>query len=217
MDAEDTVALVGEALAGDELALDRLVARLTPVVQARVARTLLARRWRGGAGRNLRSDVEDLTQDVFLALFASGGRVLRGWHPERGLSLASFVGLVSERLVVSFLRSGKRNPWREEPTTADELDLRVEALDPEAVATSREQLRVLLQRLRENLSPLGRQVFELLFVQDLPLPQAMAASGLSADAVYAWRSRLRRLARELRDELSGSPAAARKNGEGRSG
>jgi hypothetical protein len=38
----------------------------------------------------------------------------------------------------------------------------------------------------------------------------MAASGLTADAVYAWRSRLRRMAQQLLAELSGKPARARK-------
>src|SRR5688572_10447441 len=115
MDAEDAdVELVGEALGGDDVALGRLVARLTPVVQARVARTLLARRWGPTGGRSLRHDVEDLSQDVFLSLFTGDARVLRRWQPDRGLSLAGYVGLVSERLVVSFLRSGKRNPWKEE-------------------------------------------------------------------------------------------------------
>jgi DNA-directed RNA polymerase specialized sigma24 family protein len=192
MVSDDTGGLVGDALAGDQLALTRLVASLTPVVQARVARTLLARRASRAGGRNLRHEVEDLSQEIFLALFASGGRVLRSWRAERGLSLESFVGLVSERHVVSFLRSGRRNPWRE-------------------------QLGLLLERLQRTLSPLGRQVFELLFVQELSLPEAMARSGLSADAVYAWRSRLRRAAREAMAELSKSGSPPRKtegNGQG---
>jgi RNA polymerase sigma-70 factor, ECF subfamily len=203
MDAEDTVSLVREALAGDQTALTRLVARLTPVIQARVARTLLARRWHLGSDRNVRQEVEDLTQDVFLSLFARDGRVLRSWEAGRGLSLENFVGLVSERQVVSFLRSGKRNPWKEEPSPVEDLD--VPALDrgPEEVTASREQLRLLLERLRGKLSPLGRHLFELLFVQELSLTEIMASSGLSADAVYAWRSRLRRLAREILAELSG--------------
>src|SRR6185295_14407505 len=95
--AEDTVGLLGKALAGEELALNRLVAVLTPVVQARVARTLLARRGQPSGGRNLRQEVEDLTQEIWVALFASDARVLRSWRAERGLSLENFVGLVSER------------------------------------------------------------------------------------------------------------------------
>jgi RNA polymerase sigma-70 factor (ECF subfamily) len=88
---------------------------------------------------------------------------------------------------------------------------------PEEVAASREQLGLVLERLQQTLSPLGRQVFELLFVQELSLPEAMAASGLSADAMYAWRSRLRRAARELLAELSGSEAPPRKTGGDLSG
>ncbi len=203
MDVVDTTGLVREALAGDPAALDRLVAFLTPVVQARVARTLLTHQSHLAGGRNVRQEVEDLTQDIFLSLFANDGRVLHRWQAERGLSLQNFVGLVSERQVASALRSGKRNPWKEEPTPTEDLD--AAALDdgPEEVTASREQQRLLLDGLRERLSPLGRRLFELLFVQELSVPETMAASGLSADAVYAWRSRLRRLARELLAELSG--------------
>ena len=213
MVAKDIVGLVGEALAGDQLALTRLVAALTPVVQARVARTLLARRSLRASGRNLRQGVEDLTQEVFLALFSRDARVLRRWQAERGLSLENFVGLVSERHVASFLRSGRRNPWREDPTAAEDLEGSAGEPGPEEVAASREQLRLVLDRLRASLSPLGRQIFELLFVHELSLAEAMAASGLSADAVYAWRSRLRRLARELLGELSRSSPDPRKTGE----
>jgi len=217
MGAEDTVGLVGEALAGDQLALTRLVAILTPVVQARVARTLLARRpWLAG-GRDIRQEVEDLTQEIFLALFSRSAHVLRSWQAERGLSLENFVGLVSERHVVSFLRSGKRTRSKEDLATGEELEATAAESGPEEEAASREQLQLLLERLRQSLSPLGRQVFELLFVQELSLPEAMAASGLSADAVYAWRSRLRRHARELLAELSSSSSAPRKPEEGAPG
>lgn len=211
MDLEDASRLVREALAGDRNALARLVAVLTPVIQARVARTLLARRSLLGADRNVRQEVEDLTQEIFLSLFARDGRVLRRWEAERGLSLENFVGLVSERYVVSFLRSGKRNPWKEEPSPVEDLDGASADRGPEEVTASREQLRLLLERLRERLSPLGRHLFELLFVQERSLPETMAASGLSADAVYAWRSRLRRLAQEILAELSGKSAPARKS------
>jgi RNA polymerase sigma-70 factor, ECF subfamily len=71
-------------------------------------------------------------------------------------------------------------------------------------------LRLLLDRLREKLSPLGQRLFELLFVQEMSPEETMAATGLSADAVYAWRSRLRRLARKLLAELSGNAASQRK-------
>jgi hypothetical protein len=71
-------------------------------------------------------------------------------------------------------------------------------------------LRLLLDRLREELSPLGWRLFDLLFIRELSLPEVKAESGLSDDAVYAWRSRLRRLAQRLLAEMSGTPDAARK-------
>jgi RNA polymerase sigma factor (sigma-70 family) len=211
MSSEDMADLVRRALAGDPTALDRLVAVLTPVIQARVARTLLARLSRLAGGRDVRQEMEDLSQEVFLALFSRDAHVLRAWQSERGLSLENFVGLVAERQVLSFLRSGRRNPWKEDASfTAEELEPEAPDSGPEAAAASREHLALLLDRLREELSPLGRRLFELLFVQEQSLNEVRAASGLSADAVYAWRSRLRRLAQKLLAEMSGNPGPARK-------
>ncbi len=185
MDAENTPGLVREALAGDQTALTRLVAALTPVIQARVARTLLGHRSRFAADRNVRQEVEDLTQETFLSLFSKKAHVLRSWQVERGLSLENFVGMVSERLVVSFLRSGKRNPWKEDPSVMEDLDAAVPDRGPEEVAAGREQLRLLLDRLRETLSPLGRQLFEL------PLREGAVAAGGDGRERLVRRRRLR--------------------------
>jgi len=211
MNPEDIASLIRRALEGDQTALTSLVAELTPVIQARVARTLLARRDLLAGRRDVRQEVEDLSQEVFLALFARDARVLRSWEAARGLSLLNFVGLVAERTVLSILRSGRRNPWKEELSVED-LEVDAEAPDsgPEEIAAGREQLTLLLDRLRESLSPLGWHLFDLLFIQELSQADVQAASGLSADAVYAWRSRLRRLAQKLLDEMSETPAPARK-------
>ena len=203
--------LVRSALAGDPTALTRLVAVLTPVIQARVARTLLAHRSRLASGRDVRQEVEDLSQEVFLKLFSRDGHILRSWQAELGLSLENFVGLAAKRQVLSFLRSGRRNPWKEDTSFTAE-DLETEALEPgpEEIAASREHWALVLDRLREELSPLGWWLFELLFIQELSVDEARAATGLSADAVYAWRSRLRSLVRKLLAEMSGNPGPPRK-------
>jgi len=202
MDAEAIEHEIQSALAGDEPALTRLVQALTPVIQSRVARGLLL--WRTGtaAGRDVRQEVEDLTQEIFLVLFADGGKVLRSWQPERGLSLPNFVGLVAERQTASILRSGRRSPWKEEPVLPEDLDQASAESGPEEVAASREQLKRLLRRLTEELTPLGRHLFDLLFLRELPFDEVTRQTGMSPDAVYAWRSRLRRLARRLLDEAS---------------
>jgi len=205
---EDLCADWGRVL-DDEAALGDFVRRMTPIVQARVARKLLSFRDRSAAGRDVRQEVEDLTQEVFLALFADGARVLRSWQPERGLSLENFVGLVAERLAVSILRNQRRSPWSSDPTLDETLDAFGTAPSAEREAVSRDTLARLLDRLTEELSPLGRQLFELLLVQEVPVAEATARTGLSSDAIYTWRSRLRRVARRLLAELSESPPRAR--------
>lgn len=210
MDAAESVALVTGALGGDGGAIERLVRVLTPVIHSRVARTLLCGGRRGG---NLREDVEDLSQDVFLALFANEERVLRRWQPERGLSLENFVGLIAERLTYSYRRSGRRNAWKEEPTPGEDLDLPLDEPGAEQIAIDKEHLALLLERLSGELSELGWWMFVLLFMKELSTEEVMAVTGLSRDAVDAWRSRLRRLARKLRDELSGIEGAQRRPGK----
>jgi len=157
----------------------------------------------------VRQEVEDLTQEVFLALFADGARVLRSWRPDRGLSLENFIGLVAERLAVSILRSPRRSPWSGDPTLDETLDAFGTDPSAEREAVSRDTLARLLDRLTEELSPLGRQLFDLLLVQEVPVAEATARTGLSSDAIYTWRSRLRRVARRLLAELSEPPPAAR--------
>jgi RNA polymerase sigma-70 factor (ECF subfamily) len=203
---EGTSELVERALARDGEALRALVDALTPVIQARVARALL-RRAASASGRNIRQEVADLTQDVFAALFAEQGKALRAWKPERGLSLANFVGFVAERQVASILRTTRRSPWTEDPTLMEELDTPEDAPSVELRLESQQMLEALLDRLREELSPLGLSLFELIFIQQRTVPEVCAQTGMSREAVYAWQSRLGRLCRKLGAELLSDPQA----------
>ena len=75
------VLLVRRALAGQQDAVATLVARLMPVIRARVRRALAT------GGRQLRAmDGDDLTQEVWLLLIAHSGRQLLVWAPERGMT-----------------------------------------------------------------------------------------------------------------------------------
>lgn len=195
-----------EALEGAGQELEALVGRLTPAVQARAAHVLLLR---GSRQRRatIREDVEDLTQDVLMLLFADDARILRSWKPGRGLSLERFVALVAERRITSILRSGKRTAWREDPTLPEKLEALPEpAVETERVVSSRELLDRLVSRLREELSPLGWRLFELLFVQERTVAETVEETHMSTDAIYAWRSRLRSVSRTLVAELQRTPA-----------
>lgn len=197
----EAATLLRRALTREPGALDALIRRMGPIVHVRVARKV-ARRRAEARGRDTRADVEDLVQEVFAALFANDAKALRAWDPARGLSFDNFVGLLAEREVASILRSGRRNPWTEDPT----LDTTLHALDdggptPESRVTSKQRLDHLLERLHERLSPLGRQYFDLLYVQERSVSEIAEQTASTPDAIYAWRSRLKRLLGQLSNEL----------------
>jgi DNA-directed RNA polymerase specialized sigma24 family protein len=194
--------LLERALEREPTAVRQLVAALTPVVHVRVARAVMRNASVRAQKRNPAEEVRDLAQEVFAFLFANDAKVLRGWQPARGLSLLNFVGLIAEQLVARIFRSGKRRPWPE--TVMDELELdAIEEAEPgpERALASREYYAMLLDRVRGALSPLGFQLFVMIFIEEQSVASVCATSGLTTDAVYAWRSRLPKLVRKLAVEL----------------
>lgn len=192
--------MLAGALQRDPDAVRELVALLTPVIQARVARVL----YRRGvlAGREARQEVRDLVQEVFVLLFAQDSRVLRRWDPERGLSLTNFVGRVAEQQAHSILRSKRRSPFTDEPVEREALEEQARTVESaERDVGNREMLQLLLDRLERELSPLGRNVFDLVWRQQKSTDQVCAELGLTKDAAHAWRSRIMKRARALRVEL----------------
>jgi RNA polymerase sigma-70 factor (ECF subfamily) len=194
--------LVQRALAGDASAVRPLVDVLGPVVHARVARAVVRCAAARRQGRDQRQDAQDLVQEVFVALFADDAKALRSWDPRRGMSLFNFVGMVAEHQVASILRSGRRNPWTEEPTLGETLESSVGASDTvEDRVLARDVLVRLLARLREELSPRAMLLFELLVVEERTVEDAAGQLGMTADAVYAWRARFAKVVRRLGAEM----------------
>ena len=202
-DAKDDQTLLAAALSGDPIATRELVDTLLPVVQCRVARVL---RQRAPGNRDLRQEMQDLVQDVFARLFANRAQVLRQWDPERGANLRTFVSLVTHREVISKMRTAKRNPFTEEPTARSEHQLQPSPRPlPDQQASDREYLGQLVASLKAELSPQGYRVFQMLWGEQRAVEDVCASLNLSRDAVYAWRTRIRKLARQL---AAHSPATA---------
>jgi DNA-directed RNA polymerase specialized sigma24 family protein len=197
---------VQRALGGERMAIEALVRELSPVVQARVATAL----WR--RGRASRQELEDLTQEVLMEIFTGDGRVLARWEPERGLSLASFVGLVAQRLVFSLLRSRKRSPFTQEPTDPGTIEASAGSSRmhpaPEGPVAAREFLELLLERLHEALSTKGLEMFYRLYVWQEEPEHIARETGSTVEAVYQWRSRLKKEVAELQNSLLGQPGTS---------
>lgn len=196
-EAQDPQALIEKALSGDPASVRVLVDRLAPVISKRVSATLWRRTGRSNAGQ----EVADMAQEVFLALFQADGKALRSWDPARGMSLDNFVGLLAQHQVISILRNKRTSPWREEPTEMTDLEpLGIPAATPEAITSSRESLRTLVDRLRESLSPRGLELFQRMIVDEEPMEELSARTGLTRDALYQWKSRILRTIRALSAE-----------------
>jgi RNA polymerase sigma-70 factor (ECF subfamily) len=192
--------LVRVALGGEPAALMALVGRLTPIIKARVARSL----YRGLPGA-MQQEVADMTQDVFVRLLGDRGRALRAWDPAQGLTLEGFVRLVAQREVASIMRCKRRAPFEQDPRdplVLDEQPLSCRrSLDSEIAG--REHFDLLVARLGAQLTPRALELFQRLFVELQAPAEVALALDLSLDAVYQWRSRL---AKTVRDNLAAARA-----------
>ena len=190
---------VKRALGGERAAIEELVRELSPVVQARVATAL----WR--RGRASRQELEDITQEVLMELFTGDARVLARWEPERGLSLASFVGLVAQRMVFSLLRSRRRSPFTQEPTDPRTIEASAGSSrmhpTPEDPFAAREFLGLLFERLHAELSAKGLEMFYRLYVWQEEPEHIARETGSTLEAIYQWRSRLKKEVAELETSL----------------
>ncbi len=188
-----------KALDGDRAALAGLVRGLLPVIKVEVGVALVRRA--APQRRDPRQDVDDFAQDVLLHLLADGGRLLRMWDPARGRSLPSFVRLIARQRVSRVLHGHRGNPWSDEPTTPDDLEpVMPETSRDDRVLESREELRALLERLRAHLTERGLVLFEEIYVQQRPIAEVARELGMTREAVDAWNTRTRNLARRLAAE-----------------
>ncbi|MEQ9504167.1 MAG: sigma-70 family RNA polymerase sigma factor [Deltaproteobacteria bacterium] len=195
------VQLIERALARDPAACRALVDRLTPAIQRQVNAALVRRR------RGSRQDVLDLTQEVFRILLDEDGRILRGWDPKRGATLEGWVGMVAERRVLNILTSGRQSGHAEDAQDPADFDQDIaEGPTPELQAISKQQLSQLLEGIQRELSDQGFEMFRLLFVEQRDVAWIMEHHQMSRDAVYAWRSRIRKTLMKVFEQIESDPA-----------
>jgi RNA polymerase sigma-70 factor (ECF subfamily) len=198
-------ALVARAITREPDAMRALVLSVGPIVHGRVAKALLRRR--GSDGRDVRQEAEDLVQEVFLALFDDDARILRAWKPERG-PFGHFVALIADHQVSSIFRSGRRRPWSDNVALLADPETDDGAPTADAWVASREELAFVLDGVRAAVSAKGWDVFVRLYVENQPVEVVAKALNLRLDAIYAWRTRLSKLARKIAQESAYQPPAS---------
>jgi RNA polymerase sigma-70 factor (ECF subfamily) len=194
---------IEEALEGDLRTMQALIRRLLPVIRAEVNQTL-SRDMRSEF-RDAHQEVQDFVQEVVLTLIVDDGKVLRCWDPQRGRTLESFVRLVARRRVNAILRSGRGNPWADEPMAGE--DLEHHASDDSALSKrveSTDTLARVLDRLDERLDTRGKQLFRMLYVEERSIEEVAESTAMTREAVYSWRCRFRKIAAGMRRSCVGA-------------
>ena len=191
------------ALAGDADARRELVRRLMPVVVREVS--IAVSRLAVFEDRDPKQEVRDLVHDILLGLFEGGGKALRRWDPERGLSLESFVQFIARRKVPQLLSGGRGNPWADAPVDPANL----EAIDDADLARrleKRNELKLVLALIRGKMRGRDHVLFELVFVRELPPDVVAEQVEMTRGAVNAWAYRMRKLARSVAFAADGAGA-----------
>jgi RNA polymerase sigma factor (sigma-70 family) len=204
--SEDDERLVRDALAGDPPARRRLATRLLGTIQREVVAVL--RRSAAVQLRDPRQEVQEMTQEVLVALFERSGQELRRWDPQRGRNLDSFVRLVARRRVARILGQRRGNPWASEPVDPQELE---ESEAGDGLLLRQLEQRNLLARVLDlvyaQMSDRDLELFQLLFVDEREPQEVAEALGMTRGAVNAWCYRTRKLVKRIALE-AGSPASS---------
>lgn len=153
--------LVRRARAGDQQAMDQIIARYRGFVRLKASAYFLA----GG-------DSEDLIQEGLIGLF----KAVRDYRPEREASFRSFAELCVTRQIITAIKTAARNKHTplntyvsfsntragsEQETTLADILPDDPVTDPVNQAISTEELQSLVECLGKVLSPLESQVLAM--------------------------------------------------------
>ena len=173
----DEAALARKLNRHSRSALERAVVQYTPYVGAVL--------WGVLGGRACREDLEELSADVFLALWAHREEI----HPECGLR--PWLGTVARNKAKDWLRR-HRDTLPLEDTVPDDLER-----GPEAAAERRDQA-ARLWAAGDSLEEPDRSLFFRYYYQGEKLKDAARALGLGASAA---KQRLLRGRQKLKQQL----------------
>jgi len=142
------------------------------------------------------AEVDDITENVFVALLERDAALLRRYDPAH--PLRTYVAVVARTAAHRWLR--RRRPQADLPDGAWRDGLANPARTPHPEATSRREVHQLVRGELEALGPRDRDVLERFYYEGQSYGAIAEALGLSVNSVGATLTRARaRLARALRE------------------
>jgi len=192
---DPTTRLLRACIRGDADARRQLVEEYTGIVSYGV--TVIFQQF----GRPCRrEEIEDLCQDVFLALFDQDARKLRQYQGRNGCSLASWIRVVANRLTIDRLRREGRTVSLDDPKSTESARIRESQPDGTPGPEPRAEEAQRAARVREMIGqlPPKDQVFvQLFYFQGLPIEEVAETIGITTNAAYVRKMRLHEKLRKL--------------------
>lgn len=188
---EEDWRLLSRCLSGDRKAWEVLVRQFSGMVYRSVQFTLMAKQISFN-----RYDLEDLHNTIFLRLFERGCKKLRQYQGRNGLSLASWIRMISVRTVLDDLRKRGIDAmlWQKERIPLEKLpELRADGAEY-GVDLEKAEREHLLRVGMQRLPPRERLFMKLHFDQGFSLAEVAEAMQLSIGNAYTIKHRaIRRL------------------------
>ncbi len=178
--------LLSECFSGDMEASETLVRQFSGLVWRAIQYTF----WVKHLSFN-RQDLEDLHNTVFLQLFEQGCKKLRQYQGRNGCSLASWIRLVTVRIVLNHIRKKGVDAmvWQEKRIPLEEAPgLKGDEMEAWAVMEQAEREHLLQDAMR-MLSSRERLFVKLHFDQGLPIAEVAATMQISTDNAYTVKHR----------------------------
>ena len=195
-DAKDpTMELLRACIRGDAAARRRFVEEYSGIVSYGV--TVIFQQF-GRPSR--REEIEDLCQDVFLALFDQDARKLRQYQGRNGCSLASWIRVVANRLTIDRLRREGRTVSLDDPDNWESARVRDAEPDgkpgPEPQVEEAERASKVREMILQ-LPPKDQAFVQLFYFQGLPIEEVARTIGITTNAAYVRKMRLHDKLRRL--------------------
>jgi RNA polymerase sigma factor (sigma-70 family) len=183
---EEDRQLLSRCIAGDRRSYDTFVKRFSNLIYQSIRNTLIIKEI-----SFTNQDLEDLHNTAFLQLFEGRLKKLRQYKGKNGCSLASWIRLVTIRIVLNQLRKKGVDgiSWKIKQIRLEDLyDLREDDKNAWALLEGSEQERLLQEGIR-NLYPRDRLFMKLHFERELSIQEVAKTMGLSVQNIYTVKNR----------------------------
>lgn len=178
--------MLAGCVSGEAGRAEAFVRRFSGLVY-RTVRTILLRKNIPHAPR----DIEDLHNDVFLLLFENNRKKLRQYRGENGCSPATWIRLVSVRIVTNHLRKKGVDAmtWQARRVPMEDLFPRLsDREDAQAALEGADRERVVKESV-ESLPPRERLFMKLHFDRGLSLKEVSESLGITIKNTYTLKHR----------------------------